>query len=347
MKQIFFLIILSTYFAKFSSQTGRYIYKTEVNPDTIKLVRSMHELTFLDIKKDRSIFISENKLLKDSLISVFRKQQESLTENDKKRKKGKLDFPQLANGKSLQPSFFDFFIEKNINDKEVSLVENVGTKQISYLEDRKINWEISKDTMDLDGYKTQKATTKFGGRIWTAWFTPDIKISNGPYKFYGLPGLILKLEDETGDYRFIFLKKINIPDAFTEIIQPDAKKSTRINFIGDKASIELEMAQKNHNKSTDNSGFSNSGRRGAKRSGMHSQGMGEEMDNGERNGGGLNQMEDENDYSDNEAPKMNKGNFSGFTGQRNGFGGENQSSQTNISPGNYRNIEESNPIELK
>lgn len=84
----------------------------------------------------------------------------------------------------------------------------------------------------------------FGGRIWTAWFAPEIKIADGPYKFSGLPGLILKLEDDKGDYRFSFVKKINIEKAFSETIKPDARKSTRINFQGDKASVRMEMVNK-------------------------------------------------------------------------------------------------------
>lgn len=340
MKTIFILILFTISFGKLYSQTERYIYETQVNPDTINLVSMIHERTFLDIKKGHSTFISENKFLKDSLISVFRNEQESLSEDDKKRKKEKLNFPKLADGKSLQPSFFNFFIEKNIDKKEVWLVENVGQKQIYYLEDRKINWEISKDVQDINGYKAQKATTKFGGRIWTAWFAPDIKISNGPYKFYGLPGLILKLEDETGDYRFTFLKKINVPDSSTEIILPNAKKSTREDFIGDKAAIELEFAQKNRNKSSVNSGFASSGRRG----GMKGGGMrGGGMNGGERNGGGMNnnRLDDDGQMG---APKESNGNFEGFNGQRNGFGNE---SQTGNTTNNFRNISDGNPIELK
>jgi GLPGLI family protein len=54
--------------------------------------------------------------------------------------------------------------------------------------------------------------------------------SDGPYKLSGLPGLILKLEDDKGDYKFNFVKKLSIPNSFTEDIKPDARKSTRINF---------------------------------------------------------------------------------------------------------------------
>lgn len=50
--------------------------------------------------------------------------------------------------------------------------------------------------------KVQKATTDYGGRMWTACFAPDIQIQEGPYVFSGLPGLFLKINDDFNDYIF-------------------------------------------------------------------------------------------------------------------------------------------------
>ena len=240
MKKLLILMLVFSFFGKVLSQTERYIYQTEVNPDTINLVNMKVENTFLDIKGNQSLFISESKLLRDSLTTVLR--QQGITET-KKSKRDKSEFPKLPNGKSIQPTFFDYFITKNRDDKSVNFMESIGSKQVYYQEDRKMNWEISPQISDFNNYKVQKATMTFGGRTWTALFAPEIKISDGPYKFLGLPGLILKLEDDKGDYRFSFVKKINIEKAFSEIIKPDARKSTRINFQGDKASVRMEMVK--------------------------------------------------------------------------------------------------------
>lgn len=240
MKKLFILMLMFSFFGKAFGQTERYVYQTEVNPDTINLVNMKVENTFLDIKGNQSLFISESKLLRDSLTTVLR--QQGITEI-KKSKKDKSEFPKLPNGKSIQPTFFDYFITKNRDDKSVNFVESIGSKQVYYQEDRKMNWEISPQISDFNNYKVQKATMTFGGRTWTALFALEIKISDGPYKFLGLPGLILKLEDDKGDYRFSFVKKINIEKAFSEIIKTDARKSTRINFQGDKASVRMEMVK--------------------------------------------------------------------------------------------------------
>ncbi|GHU72365.1 hypothetical protein FACS189413_15350 [Bacteroidia bacterium] len=65
-----------------------------------------------------------------------------------------------------------------------------------------ISWEIYEDTLSIISYLCQKATCSFRGRNYTAWFCPDIPINNGPWKFGGLPGLILKIYDEQNDYVF-------------------------------------------------------------------------------------------------------------------------------------------------
>lgn len=57
------------------------------------------------------------------------------------------------------------------------------------------NWEIKNDTTTILSYLCQKATVTFRGRSYEAWFTQDIPINNGPWKFAGLPGLILQIED--------------------------------------------------------------------------------------------------------------------------------------------------------
>ena len=64
------------------------------------------------------------------------------------------------------------------------------------------DWIFTSDTLTVLGYLCKKATCLFRGRYYTAWYAPDIPLSNGPWKFNGLPGLILKVEDADRDYSF-------------------------------------------------------------------------------------------------------------------------------------------------
>lgn len=82
--------------------------------------------------------------------------------------------------------------------------------QYSYEEDRVIQWKILPEIMKIGDYQTQKAETHFAGRTWTAWFTQEIPFQDGPYKFSGLPGLIVKVEDNKGDYSFDLMKSQKI-----------------------------------------------------------------------------------------------------------------------------------------
>lgn len=65
-------------------------------------------------------------------------------------------------------------------------------------------WEISDESQEIGGYNCQKATTKFKGRNYTAWFTTDIPFSAGPWKLHGLPGLILSAKDDKGEVEFTY-----------------------------------------------------------------------------------------------------------------------------------------------
>lgn len=62
------------------------------------------------------------------------------------------------------------------------------------------NWEFTEETDTIIGYPCAKATVSFAGRIYVAWYTPNIPLPFGPYKFGGLPGLILKIQDSEAQY---------------------------------------------------------------------------------------------------------------------------------------------------
>lgn len=58
-----------------------------------------------------------------------------------------------------------------------------------------MKWTIAQDTtMLILGHECQMAETFFRGRHWIAWFASDIPLCLGPWKFSGLPGLILRTE---------------------------------------------------------------------------------------------------------------------------------------------------------
>lgn len=67
-------------------------------------------------------------------------------------------------------------------------------------------WELAPGTLKIKNYLCHKAICTFRGRKYIAWYTKEIPVSNGPWKFGGLPGLILKIYDTGQLYTFECIK---------------------------------------------------------------------------------------------------------------------------------------------
>ena len=81
--------------------------------------------------------------------------------------------------------------------------QNSGEIFRKYKESRsELDWEIQGDTARIGEFICQLATLDFGNRKWLAWFAADIPIPDGPYKFCGLPGLIVRIHDEKRLWHF-------------------------------------------------------------------------------------------------------------------------------------------------
>jgi len=65
-----------------------------------------------------------------------------------------------------------------------------------------VEWKLYDETKLMKGYNAQKATMSYSGRDYIAWFTYEIPVSDGPFKFNGLPGLILEMADSNKEYVF-------------------------------------------------------------------------------------------------------------------------------------------------
>ena len=122
---------------------------------------------------------------------------------------------------SLMPmTTFHSQILKGFPENKITYLKNTLDGHYKYEESLNIfKWELHNETMTIKGYNTQKASCKYGGREWIAWFTKDIPYNDGPYKFNGLPGLILKIYDKKRHYTYEVLY----------IAQPH--KKTNIDFV--------------------------------------------------------------------------------------------------------------------
>jgi len=118
---------------------------------------------------------------------------------------------------------------KDYKKKKISVIDNISTHSFIYEEALEPQtWTIFDETMTITGYLCQKAVCDYRGRSYEAWFTSEIPISEGPWKFYGLPGLIIKLYDTKRHYEF---ELVEFKKSDTSIdIQPLSTK--KITVIG-------------------------------------------------------------------------------------------------------------------
>jgi GLPGLI family protein len=84
----------------------------------------------------------------------------------------------------------------------VSHLELLGNDLVKFDEQVGFNWKLFNDNKIINGYNCKKATVSYEGREWTAWYTSEIPLNAGPYKFYDLPGLILDLSDAQSLFHF-------------------------------------------------------------------------------------------------------------------------------------------------
>ena len=97
----------------------------------------------------------------------------------------------------------DFYIKNGLLT-EYACMPHALTQYNSYYSEPypQMMWELVDEHQGVMGYDCQKATCHWRGRDYVAWFAPSIPVRRGPWKFGGLPGLILKVYDTQRLYTF-------------------------------------------------------------------------------------------------------------------------------------------------
>ena len=197
MKSIYLVLLLLIGFRAFSQQQP-YPYQIEVKykmrsqPDSTDKQNIKEEFVSLLIGDAQSLFCATNYLIVDSAIRAETLKGNSLGPS--------MEFLLANRTRSTLVVFKD---SKNIIAYE-RMAGFIFPATIHYYQEPKsqFGWKILEDTLSIGGIPCQKATADFGGRKWEAWFAASIPISEGPYKFNGLPGLILKVNDSQGYWNF-------------------------------------------------------------------------------------------------------------------------------------------------
>ena len=183
-----FLLFCNLSFA----QNQRFSYYYSFVKDTLNTQEVTKELMNLDITKNGSAFYSHDVHVSDSTMTAYFEKQIKTTGSMN------VDTRMMSQRKGT----VRYRIIKDYPDFKISSVLNIGIDYYKVSDDRKLIWKILPDRQKIGDFNAQKATTEFAGRKWEAWFSSELPFQDGPYKFHGLPGLIIKLQDHTGTHQF-------------------------------------------------------------------------------------------------------------------------------------------------
>ena len=192
-----------------------------------------------------------------------------------------LSTPQAQNGVSIKimgNGEGTDVLYKNVADKRfVNKTEISGKRFLIKDKLSELDWEMTSETKNIGNYTCYKATRKREETRTSfsmtdgekekneekvtietvAWYTPQVPVSNGPGDFWGLPGLILEIQD--GKQTIVCTEIVMNPSDKVQIKEPSkGKKVTQKKFdkIMDKHTIEMMERFKSKRKSKDGNSFS-------------------------------------------------------------------------------------------
>ena len=158
-----------------------YTFSYKTRPDQTEYAKS--DLMFLDIGEKTSKFYSRNQELRDSIRHAAMMEDLPPGESIESAKGYKRGTPHT------------YYMLQDI--KKIRVTTEYVLYGYMYEEPLLMpKWTMLDDTMTLVGYPCRRATAQYLGREWEVYFTTDIPLNKGPWKLWGLPGLILRAEDK-------------------------------------------------------------------------------------------------------------------------------------------------------
>ncbi|MCS3533081.1 GLPGLI family protein [Chryseobacterium sp. JUb7] len=220
--KLLFLIFLSFFPStltaqKIDSSNIKISYIVKFLRDTTDVTSKKEEITGLWIGGNTSIFKSDQKAKYDSLaLETIKNSIKNATDGNMV-----IDFSKLP-----KPSFVPEVYKK---DHTIDIFDKILNTTYEFQAQEEIKWIIINETKTIGAYKCRKATGRYRNKNITAWYTEEIPISEGPYTFKGLPGLVVEAYDDKYFFHFIFVGLSNIKEPIISI--RNTVKTDYIKFI--------------------------------------------------------------------------------------------------------------------
>lgn len=213
-----------------SAQNYRAIYELKFKPNKDK-DSVLTDYYSLDIfpKLEKTSFYNHSYYKNDSIMNAL---------SEKSEREGGVNIDLNSLPKAKYPLVY---IKENTKKYSLKTIDGDSYK---FPDESRMTWKILKESKKIKNWNCQKAETEYSGRKWTAWFTTDLLFPEGPYKFSGLPGLIVEISDDKNDFHFALeaiyknAEKVYLPSAYEKSIVVDKSKYEKAlsNYIKDPAS---------------------------------------------------------------------------------------------------------------
>lgn len=168
-----------------------YNYRYKI--DSTDKVNVYKELMVLAINGNESVYKSYNKFKRDSIV-----------ENDLKKGIYEINFGKLPKVHIYHQVYY------NKKNDSLRIFDKIVSKEYTYKPEKNVKWILGKEKKKIGEFDCQNAHCYIGKRKFEAWFTTAIQLNEGPYRFKGLPGLVVQVYDEKKYFQFDLLGIKNV-----------------------------------------------------------------------------------------------------------------------------------------
>lgn len=167
-------------------------YKVQFLPDSTKNGKYREGQTLLMVSNNYTWFGDYYKLKVDSV-------------NDFLAKSKKNAHNQKANDDIymfIRKTAFDYVMLSDLKKSQTTMQLKALNKYQYTYPTLHLDWTMQAGDTLINNIPCKKATCRYAGRNFIAWYSESIPLPYGPYVFSGLPGLIMKLYDDKQNWIF-------------------------------------------------------------------------------------------------------------------------------------------------
>ena len=196
--RLFFIFILLNTFSYSQTQTAKYKIGF-INQN------AKEDLKEKLISKNQKNILIYNRFIRNSEPAygylIYNNKQSTYQLENKLQTDDKKIFNFIYNKAGGNSKYFNGF-------KQFYQTDVTGEESFVYMD--KIDWQIKPDKTTINGIKCQLATfNKNEDKVVKVWFSLEHHVPFGPQYYYGLPGLIVRIEDKPFLTQLIEINKTN------------------------------------------------------------------------------------------------------------------------------------------